>query len=76
MTFGSYAYASSEYAGAQVTQTMECPQPPSCNLIIMNSLGQYLEQPPGHLNLNDISRYIDNIICISHSKMSAPRQST
>ena len=57
MTFGSYAYASSEYAG-KVTQVMECPQPPSCNLIIMNSL----EQSPGHLNLNEISRYINNII--------------
>lgn len=60
MTFGSYAYASSEYAGTQVAQVMECPQPPSCNLIIMNSLGQYLEQYPGHLDLDEISRYVDN----------------
>ncbi len=55
MTFGSYAYASSEYAG---TQVMVCAQP-SCNLIIMNSLGQYLEQYPGHLDLDKISRYIE-----------------
>ncbi len=59
MTFGSYAYASSEYAGTQVAQVTECPSP-SCNLIIMNSLGQYLEQYPGHLDLDEISRYIDN----------------
>ncbi len=54
MTFGSYAYASSEYAGTQVSG---CPPPPSCNLIVMNSSGQYLEQHPGHLDLDEISMY-------------------
>lgn len=57
MTFGSYAYASSEYAGTRVSG---CPTPPSCNLIVMNSLRQYLEQYPVHLDLDEISRYIDN----------------
>lgn len=60
MTFGSYAYASSEYAGTQITQIAECPSPPSCNLIIMNLLEQCSEQYPGHLDLDEISRYIDN----------------
>ncbi len=61
MAFGSYAYASSEYAGAQVSG---CPSPPSCNLIVMNSSGQYLEQHPGYLDLDEISMYIDSIVCI------------
>lgn len=59
MTFGSYAYASSGYAGTQVTQV--CP-PPSCNLIVMNLLEQCLEQSPGYLDLDEISRYVNNII--------------
>lgn len=61
MTFGSYAYASSEYAGTQVAQVIECPSTPSCNLIVMNLLRRYLEQSPGHLDLSEISRCIDNI---------------
>ena len=54
MIFGSFAYGSAAVGGSAVA----CPSPPSCNLIVM----KLIEQSPGYLDLDEISRYVDNII--------------
>ncbi len=54
MTFGSYAFGSSA-TGGLVSTGCVCP---SCNLVVM----ELLEQSPGYLDLDKISRHINNII--------------
>lgn len=54
MTYGTTPYGGSGF-GSGVAQVPPTPSP-SCNLIVMELLEKY----PGYLDLDNISRYIDN----------------
>ena len=56
MTYGGFAYGASAIGGAPLLLTCSAP---SANLVVM----ELLEKPPGYLNIGDISRFIDDIIC-------------